>query len=428
MPESNLYDVIIIGAGVFGMSTAYYLKQTDRSLKVLVVDREGGAGEGNTCKSAAGFRNTFSSPENVILTDTAIDKLVAIEKGGFNLNIKMCGYLWLMTDEKFKKSQDSIVAMKNNGVDFSVLFAEELRAIPGLNVDNYSSDECKMMGLSRIKCGLFGKKCGSLDPGAIVSYYESEFKKLGGETKYNTEVTSLIMEPREKLDIPGEPLIWQDPKISGVRTKDGDVHAKMTIVAAGVWQNSLLDPIGVDSHIKPKKRQLFQVKGSSLEPFIKSISGFNDLNMLPFTIIQKAGIYIKAEPRENCIYVGCADDIGRAFSLDCEPERDYYENSILPALVEVFPQFKTARLESMVAGSYAYNTIDKNPYIYKPMEDLMVVSGDSGSGIMKCDSVGRIATALYWKEEYAILYPNVPFKVSKLGIVTRDVTFERFII
>jgi len=428
MSDGNLYDVIIVGAGVFGMATAYYLKQTDRSLSVLVVDREGGAGEGNTCKSAAGFRNTFSSPENVILTNTSIDKFSDIDKAGFGLNIKMCGYLWLMTDDKFKKSQDSIVAMKNNGVDFSVLFAEELRAIPGLNVDSYSSEECQMMGLSRIKCGLLGKKCGSIDPGAIVSYYESEFKKLGGLTKYNTEVTSLILEPREKLDIPGEPLVWQEPKISGVRTKNGDLLAKMTIVAAGSWAKSLLDPIGIDAHIKPKKRQLFQVKGSSLEPLIKNTPGFNDLNMLPFTIIQKAGIYVKAEPRENCVYVGCADDIGRAFNLDCEPEREYYENSILPVLVEVFPQFKNAHMESMIAGSYAYNTIDKNPYVYRPVDDLLVVSGDSGSGIMKCDSIGRIATALYWKEEYAILYPNVPFKVSKLGVVTRDVTFERFVI
>jgi glycine/D-amino acid oxidase-like deaminating enzyme len=62
------------------------------------------------------------------------------------------------------------------------------------------------------------------------------------------------------------------------------------------------------------------------------------------------------------------------------------------------------------------------------MRDLVVVSGDSGSGIMKCDAVGRIATALYWGEEYAILYPNVPFRVSKLGVETRDVTFERFVI
>jgi len=429
MSENNsLYDVLIVGAGVFGMSTAYYLKQTDRSLNILVIDREGGAGEGNTCKSAAGFRNTFSSPENVTLTNTSIDKFVDIEKKDkFNLNLRMCGYLWLMGIDKYKKSLDAINAMKQNGVDFSVLFAEELRSVPGLNIDEYSSDECKMLGLSRIKCGLLGKKCGSLDPGAIVSYYESEFKKLGGQTKYNTKAESLILEPKEKLDIPGEPLVWQEPTIAGVRTDKGEIRAKTTLIAAGAWEKELLDPIGIDSHIKPKKRQLFQVKGSSLEPLIKC-HGFSDTGTLPFTIIQKSGIYIKPEPRENCIYVGCADDIGRAYNLNVEPEREYYENSILPVLVEVFPQFKNAQLASMIAGSYAYNTIDKNPYIFRPLEDLIVVSGDSGSGIMKCDAVGRIASALYWKDEFAILYPNVPFRVSKLGVTTRDVTFERFVI
>ncbi|MHA1200328.1 MAG: NAD(P)-binding protein, partial [Candidatus Heimdallarchaeaceae archaeon] len=32
------YDVVIIGAGLFGMATGYHIKRNDENLKVLIVD------------------------------------------------------------------------------------------------------------------------------------------------------------------------------------------------------------------------------------------------------------------------------------------------------------------------------------------------------------------------------------------------------
>jgi len=52
------FDYIIIGAGVIGSSTAFYLKSALPDSRILLIDRNHTAGAGNTARSA-GFTGTF---------------------------------------------------------------------------------------------------------------------------------------------------------------------------------------------------------------------------------------------------------------------------------------------------------------------------------------------------------------------------------
>jgi 6-phosphofructokinase len=62
------------------------------------------------------------------------------------------------------------------------------------------------------------------------------------------------------------------------------------------------------------------------------------------------------------------------------------------------------------------------------MDALIVVGGDSGSGIMKGDSLGRIAVAVYRGEKEAMLYRDVSYETSKIGFEDRDVEREEWVI
>ena len=55
------FDHVIVGAGVVGAATAYHLKRLSPDSRVLLLDRENRVGAGNTAKSAALYRNIFSS-------------------------------------------------------------------------------------------------------------------------------------------------------------------------------------------------------------------------------------------------------------------------------------------------------------------------------------------------------------------------------
>jgi glycine/D-amino acid oxidase-like deaminating enzyme len=59
---------------------------------------------------------------------------------------------------------------------------------------------------------------------------------------------------------------------------------------------------------------------------------------------------------------------------------------------------------------------------------MIYVGAASGSGIMKCDAIGRIAAALHSGEEEAELFGGRRFRVSDLGIHHRRVERETLII
>jgi len=109
------------------------------------------------------------------------------------------------------------------------------------------------------------------------------------------------------------------------------------------------------------------------------------------------------------------------------PEKSFYEFNIRPILVNYLPQFESARIANKMAGLYACNTIDGNPYIFE-RHRLIIISGCSGSGIMKADAIGRIVDALFRGKEETELYGNVKFKVNDIGIEERNVENEEFII
>jgi glycine/D-amino acid oxidase-like deaminating enzyme len=67
------YDVVVVGAGILGLATAYHLKNRNPGLNVLVVDKMGAAGQGSTAKSAAAFRCLFASRTNFALADSSAE-------------------------------------------------------------------------------------------------------------------------------------------------------------------------------------------------------------------------------------------------------------------------------------------------------------------------------------------------------------------
>ena len=407
--------------------------------KILVVDRYGAPGQGNTGRSNAMFRNTFSSSDNQILADSSIDFYLHVQKElKVDVGLQEIGYLWLMNEAQLSKSEPFLRRMHGNGIATASYGKEDLkRLIPGM-ATSFEDDETELMDLPRVDGGVFGPKCGRLDPDRLIRFYAGEFARAGGEFAFGSEVKRLMVGPSKQLGIEGEPLVWQETKVEGVSlagSSQRDVLADMVVLAGGAWLNELLEPIGMDGHVKAKKRQLFSVpaEGAKLERLLHT-PGFNGLGLLPLVILPKTGVHFKPVSEEGCFWVACEDDMNRPY-IDL-PEHDldrymaesqYYERGIYPVLKSYFPDFKRSRLKAMWAGLYAYNTLDNLPFAFR-MGNLIVVGGDSGSGIMKGDALGRVVGALYREEDETVLYGGRAYQTSKLGFEKRDVEREEWVI
>lgn len=425
------YDAVIVGSGIFGLATAYHIKKLKPQDKILVIDQLSAAGQGNTAKSAAMFRCFFHSRTNLTLVDTSVEFYRHVHEAlNVDLRLRWTGYLWLFSERDYKDAEPVLKSMAERGLEYKIYDEKTLAEKLKMNTRVTSDEEGQMMGLADANIGVLVPKAGSIDIDELVKFYETEFKKMGGVTQYNTRVESIIVEPETSLGIPGEPYFWQNPHVTGVKTNKGVIRAKKTIVAAGTWASALLDQVGIDTPSKPIKRQLFSVRANNDE--LKQLlhaKGFTKEGCMPFTILPKPRVYIKPALEEEAFWFSYGDHFPRAFKLedDPQPEENYYKYGIYQVATKYFPQFRDCQPNSSWAGQYALNTLDGQPVIFEE-DDVIVVGSCSGSGNMKADAVGRIAAALYAEQENALLYGEKEFKVSDLGMKKRNVEPEKLII
>ncbi len=260
----------------------------------------------------------------------------------FDLDLQLVGYLWLLTEKQYEIFAALEKSMTSKSISFKMWSKEDLQEVIGRSSLTLNPDDAgaKEIGLEGISTGVQGIKCGTIRPERVAEFYKRELESLGVKILFDTKATSLILEPAKRLGLPGEPLIWQDMKIKGVRTEKGNMLAETILVAIGRWSNQLLDRLGIDSHIRTKKRQVFQVNSPEIVGLLHT-QGFNEYGLLPFTILPKGGVYIRPARAAKGFWVGAADDLGRAFAFEenPQPEIDYLNCSIQPILSGYFSCF-----------------------------------------------------------------------------------------
>ena len=114
-------DILVIGAGVLGLSSAYYLKKRDSSKKILVIDKYSGPGQGNSAKSEGGFRNIFTSKTNYLLLDASIEAFKELEEKGHDIKLEFIGYLWLFSQAQYDSIKPAIEAVKEEMIKMMIL-------------------------------------------------------------------------------------------------------------------------------------------------------------------------------------------------------------------------------------------------------------------------------------------------------------------
>jgi FAD-dependent oxidoreductase domain-containing protein 1 len=392
-------QVVVIGAGILGLASAYHILKSCDHLDLLVIDRLKGAGRGNTARSAAAYRDMFSSPLNRALSQGSIAFYEQVQRET-NIGLMRIGYLWLKTADQMQESQAALDAMALAGVKLEILESGELhRRLPALRP-----------GL--IAQGILGYNCGILNPNLLNRFYEKQILDLGGRFAFGVEVTGFATD--------GE------GRIIGVKFGDGAITCKTVVVATGAWINSTMSLAGLEVPVVPRKRQLFAVaaKKGPLQKLLHA-EGFNGYNLLPFTIMP-AGVYVR--PASSSFILGYANE-DQPPSLEDNPtaERNFFESQVRSQVEQYFPSFREVVPEYAWAGHYADQLADSHP-IVDNVGGVIVVGGDSGSGIMKADSLGRLAAGIYFALAQVQLGDGQHFRVADLGLANRQLVPEELVI
>ncbi len=430
MNKALIYDAIIVGAGILGLATGYHIKNRDPNKRVLIVERNPGPGFEATGKSAGCFQGFFKSRTSRVLAKSSIMFYEYVErKLKINLEIRWIGFLWLLSEKHYYEIRSALKDMKGEEGEYRIIDAEELAKKMKVNIHASKLEEADILGLYDIHVGLLAKYAGTLNVTSLVKFYEREFLKLGGKIMYNSEVNELVLEPAKPLKLSGEPFYWQDRRISGVKIGSKILKAGKTILAAGGWIQSLLNNVGVESLIRPKKKSIYVIKAdtNSLRALLR-VRELNKEGIMPFTIITHPEIYVKPEIKEETFWIGHGLVFGMPFKIEdiYVSDEKFYEQELYPILSAYFPQFKDKRPVNSWSSIYEV-TIDRQPVVFEE-NDLIVVGGGSGYGIMKADAIGRIAASVFFEENKAELFGGYTFKCSDLSIKHRNVEPELFIL
>src|SRR3990170_4102278 len=90
-------DVVVIGGGVMGASTAYHLAKAGAG-SVVLLERDTYFGQEATGRCAGGVRYQFATEVNIRLSMASLPMLEHLEEEtGQECNYRKCGYLFVLT-------------------------------------------------------------------------------------------------------------------------------------------------------------------------------------------------------------------------------------------------------------------------------------------------------------------------------------------
>ncbi|MGQ9710570.1 MAG: NAD(P)/FAD-dependent oxidoreductase [Anaerolineae bacterium] len=335
-------DVVIIGGGVMGTSTAYHLALKG-CRNVLLLERESFFGIQSTGKCAGGIRYQFGTEINVRLSLPSLPMLDRFEEElGQPIDLRYCGYLFLLTRQEDVAAFRAQVEMQHRlGVRTRWLEPEEIaRMVPLINLEG-------------VLAGTFHERDGLADPNSVVQGYVSGARRLGARLLNDVEVTDIEVE---------------NGRVRGVITPRGKVSAPIVVNAAGPWAGAVGRMAGLDIPIVPLRRQIV-VTG----PIPEVPPDF------PFVIDFAQSLYFHREGPG--ILTGMSnpnEPPGFDQSVDEEWELVHLE-----AAMKRMPILEKATLASHWAGLYEV-TPDAHPILGRvpELEGFYVIGGFSGHGFM----------------------------------------------
>lgn len=347
-------QVVVIGGGVMGASTAYHLALRG-CRDVVLLERQPFFGQGATGKCAGGIRYQFSTAINITLSQHSLPMLERFEaETGQAIDLRWCGYLILLTNEKDEAAFRRNVALQRSmGVPTEWLSGDEVRRlIPQVRADD-------------VRAATFHSGDGLADPNGVVAGYISAARRLGVRCLTDVAVTGIEVD---------------QGKVTGVETHAGRIACETVVNAAGPWAAPVGAMAGVTLPVVPLRRQ------------IVTTTPLPDLDPdFPFVIDFARGLYFHREGRGILTGMGNpAQPPGFDETVD-----EAWELVHLEAAAERLPLLAQAGLQAHWAGLYE-TTPDAHPIIDRltDPEGYVVLTGFSGHGFMHGPIGGLLAAEL----------------------------------
>lgn len=343
-------DVVIIGGGVMGASTAYHLALKGCK-NILLLERNPFFGQEATGKCAGGIRYQFATEINIRLSLLSLPMFDRFEEElGQAIDVRHCGYLFLLTREKDIQAFEANVVLQHRlGVMTEWLSGDSVRS------------RLPLMCLEDVLAATWHPKDGLADPSGVVQGYITGARRLGAKCLTDIEATGILIE---------------NGRICGVKTPKGEVSAPILVNAAGPWASRIGEMVGIQFPVVPLRRQIAvttPIPGLPLD--------------FPFVIDFAKNLYFH---REGPGILTGMSNLDEPPSFTQQVDREW-ELVHFDAAMARMPILEHAGIISRWAGLYEVSP-DAHPILGKvpEIEGLYAIVGFSGHGFMHGPACGLL--------------------------------------
>ncbi len=128
-------DVVIVGGGITGLSTAYYLAK--EGAKNIVVIEKSYLGSGSTGRCGTGIRQQFTTREHIILMRESVKLWKEWENNlPKSVHFRQGGYLWILKENEIDTYREYVRLQNILGVNSRIINKDDVKLIvPDINTD-----------------------------------------------------------------------------------------------------------------------------------------------------------------------------------------------------------------------------------------------------------------------------------------------------
>jgi len=343
-------DVLIIGAGAYGLSCAWWMAKRRTGARVLVVD-EGEFASGASGRNGAGFRMQWGLDLNIRLCQESTEFFeTAHEQLDYpsGIELKQDGYLVLAHSEKALATlKASLDTQHRHGVPSELLSADDcVRMVPALRRD-------------RLVGGTFCNRDGSASPFRLLDALLKACRREKVEVRYGTRI--------QKIE-----------KVNGTFhavSSNGVIETEKVLLCTDWAVPQLLGPIGIDIPVQslPKEAIVTVPCAPRVKPILISLEHHISVNQ----VNRGSLIFVVSRARQGTETASQPDFLGFAAPKVID---------LLPGVADV-PVLRTW-------GGVSSVTPDMQPILGETEIDGLYVAVSSFRGLMTSPAVGRIMSAL----------------------------------
>jgi sarcosine dehydrogenase len=353
-------QVVIIGGGIIGCSTAYHLTKMGCTDVVLLEKNDLTSG---STWHAAGLVGQFRNERNITrmlqYSVSLYEKLEAETELATGWKKSGCLHLAGTKERMFELKKGATTA-RSFGLEMNIISPKEAYEL------------CPVLSLEGIIGAAFMPTDGEADPSGITQALAKGARNSGAKIYIDTPVTGFEFDKK---------------RVTAVKTKKGDIQCEIVVNCAGMWGYQVGEMLGVNIPVVPFQHQYLVTETiPGLPPNLPTI---RDKDNLIYYKGEVGGIIMGGYERDGIPWR--VDGVPNDFTATLlPPDFDHFQSLSVPAMKRT-PCLEDAGIVRLINGPEAF-TPDGDAIMgpAPELENCFVAVGFNAFGIAAGGGAGRM--------------------------------------